>query len=151
MAKFEVKFPDSIYEKFARMGTNASKIIEKMLKVGGKEAFKITKPKLQSSIGKGKYSRSTGQLVGSLGISPVKVDSKGMSNIKVGFSEPRRPNKTISKNVTYYLSNAMIANVLEYGKRGQSARPWMRPSKNAVQETVKPLMEQEFYKEVNKD
>ncbi|MDR1364353.1 MAG: HK97 gp10 family phage protein [Oscillospiraceae bacterium] len=150
MAKFIVEFPDSIYEKFAKMGANSDKIIEKMLKVGGQAAFKITKPNLQNSIGKGKYSRPTGQLANSLGISPVKVDSNGISNIKVGFNEPRRPNKTISKNVTYYLSNALVANVLEYGKRGQPARPWMRPSKKALQATVKPLMEQEFYKEIDK-
>ena len=68
-----------------------------------------------------KPSRSTGQLLSALGTSPAKQDRNGDFNVKVGFSEPRRNGD----------SNAKIASVLEYGRSGQRAKPFLKPAKSA--------------------
>ena len=57
--------------------------------------------------------------------------------MKVGFSEPRSDGE----------SNAKIATILEYGKSGQPARPFLKPakssSKNACIEAMKAKLESE--------
>ena len=65
-------------------------------------------------------SRSTGQLLGALGVTSVKVNSRGDHNVKVGFAENRRDGR----------SNALIANVLEHGRSNQPARPFLAPTRS---------------------
>ncbi len=64
---------------------------------------------------------STGELESALGVSPAKLDKNGNFNVKVGFDEPRKDGS----------SNAMIANIIEYGKHGQPPRPFLKPAKAA--------------------
>ena len=85
-------------------------------------------------------SRSTGELVGSLGLSPVKVDASGNHDIKVGFAEPRSDGG----------SNAKLASILEYGKHGQPAKPFMKPAKTATKSAAISAMQQKFEEEVEK-
>ena len=85
-------------------------------------ALPVMRQNLKSVIG----NDSTGQLVSSLGTSPVKLNSKGMHNIKVGFREPRKGEK----------SNAMVANILEHGSSKQRPRPWFAPSVKKVKKTI---------------
>lgn len=72
-----------------------------------------------------------------MGVSAARQDKNGDFNVKVGFSEPRSDGK----------SNAMIAGVLEYGKHGQPAKPFLKPaksaSKNACIEAMKAKLESE--------
>ncbi len=49
------------------------------------------------------------------------VTREGNHNIKVGFAEPRSGGG----------SNAKLANILEYGKHGQPAKPFLKPAKSA--------------------
>lgn len=58
-----------------------------------------------------------GELERSLGLTPPLVDRDGNHNIKVGFAEPRSDGG----------SNAMLANIIEYGKNGQPAKPFSNP------------------------
>ena len=97
---------------------------------------------LSSVIGAGtKYeSRSTGELVSSLGLTPAKTDKNGNHNIKVGFAEPRRDGE----------SNAKIANIIENGKHGQPAKPFLKPAKSASKAACKAAMQQKFDEEVKK-
>ena len=85
-------------------------------------------------------SQSTGELVGALGLSPVKPDKAGNHDIKVGFAEPRSDGG----------SNAKIANILEYGKHGQPAKPFLKPAKTASRaeciQTMKDTLEAEVQK-----
>ena len=97
---------------------------------------------LSSVIGSGtKYdSRSTGELINSLGMTSPRIDRDGNSNIKIGFSEPRSDGK----------SNAMLAAVLEYGKHGQPPKPFLEPakteSKNECRKVMKAVLEREVAK-----
>ena len=98
------------------------------------------KSNLKSVVGSGikSKSRSTGELERSLGLSPVMVDKNGNHDIKVGFSEPRTDGG----------SNAKIANILEYGTSGQSAKPFLKPAKSAVKKQCVEAMKSAFEKEV---
>ena len=109
---------------------------------GGKVVLAKVKSNLSSAIGSGtKYdSRSTGELVQSLGLSPVKLNREGNHDIKIGFSEPRSDGG----------SNAKIANVLEYGKHGQPAKPFLKPAKSASKAECIRIMEQTLKEEVEK-
>ena len=97
---------------------------------------------LSAVIGRGtKYdSRSTGELEQSLGLSPVKLNREGNHDIKIGFSEPRSDGG----------SNAKLANILEYGKHGQPAKPFLKPGKSASKAECIRVMEQTLKEEVEK-
>ena len=111
-----------------------------MLEVGGDIVVSKVKSNLSAVIGSGvKFdSRSTGELERSLGVSPVKIDKYGNSNIKIGFTEPRSDNE----------SNAKIANIIEYGKSGQPAKPFLKPAKSATKTACMNAMKQKLEQEV---
>lgn len=140
MAKAEVKLPEELLMKLSKLGDKSDEIAEKVLQAGGEVVLKKVKSNLASVVGKGtKYdSRSTGELERSLGLTPVKVDRDGNHNIKVGFSEPRSGGG----------SNAKLATVLEYGKSGQPAKPFMAPAKKASKTACKNAMKQVLESEV---
>lgn len=142
MAKVDVKMPEDFLLKVSRLGNDFDAVAEQVLEAGGKVALAKVRSHLSAVVGNGtKYpSRSTGELEGSLGLSPVKVNSKGDHDIKVGFAEPRADGK----------SNAMLANVLEYGKHGQPARPFLKPAKAAAKKDCVAAMQQKFEEEVKK-
>ena len=79
-------------------------------------------------------------LIHSLGLSPVKVDRNGNYNIKVGFDEPRRDGT----------SNAMVANIIEYGKPGQPAKPFLKNAKIATKSECEDVMKRKLEEEINK-
>lgn len=137
-----IKMPDELLDKLSKLGKNTDMIAEKVLQAGGEVMVKKIRANLSSVIGSGtKYeSRSTGELEESLGVTPVKVDKDGNHNIKIGFAEPRSDGK----------SNAMIANVLEYGKHGQPAKPFLKPAISSSRSQCKKAMIDTFNEEVKK-
>ena len=124
MAQVSVKMPEEFLMKVSRLNEKTDVIIPRVLKAGGEVVLEKVKTNLNSVIGRGtEYpSRSTGQLAQSLGLSPAKQDKGGNHNVKVGFSEPRRDG----------VSNAKIANIIEYGKSGQPPKPFLKPASRAV-------------------
>lgn len=142
MARVDVKMPDEFLERMSRLGSNFDSIAETVLDAGGEVVLEKTKSNLASVIGSGtKYdSRSTGELESSLGLTGVKMDRNGNFNIKVGFSEPRRDGG----------SNAQLANIIEYGKSGQPAKPFLKPAKSASKKQCIEAMKQAFETEVEK-
>ena len=142
MARVDVKMPDEFLERMSRLGSKFDSIAETVLEAGGEVVLEKTKSTLSSVIGSGtKYdSRSTGELEDSLGLSGVKMDRNGNFNIKVGFSEPRSDGG----------SNAKLANVIEYGKSGQPAKPFLKPAKTASKKQCIEAMKQTFETEVAK-
>ena len=76
----------------------------------------------------------------SLGLSPVKADRDGNHNIKIGFSEPRHDGG----------SNAKLATILEYGKHGQPAKPFLKPAKTSSRAECIRVMTQTLDEEVAK-
>ncbi len=129
MAKMTLKLPDDLSYQLSALQKNSNALVEKALKAGGEIVLQKAQRNLSSVVGSGtKYpSRATGELERSLGLSPVKENSTG-HNIKIGFSEPHSGG----------ISNAMLATLLEYGKHGQAAKPFMTPAKRAAQ---KPCIE----------
>ena len=142
MAKATIKMPDELLVKLSRLGAKSDEIAAMALEAGGQVVLDKVKANLESVIGSDtKYdSRSTGELVESLGLTPPKIDRNGNSNVKIGFSEPRSDGE----------SNAMIATVIEYGKHGQPPKPFMEPakteSKNECKKVMKAVLEREVAK-----
>ena len=142
MAKAEVKLPEELLTRLSQLGAKSDEIAEKMLEAGGKVVLARVKSNLAGVIGRGtKYpSESTGELERSLGLSPPKLGRDGNHNIKVGFAEPRSDGG----------SNARIANIIEYGKHGQPAKPFMKPARSASKSECIEAMKQAFEQEVSK-
>lgn len=142
MARVDVKMPDEFLERMSRLGSKFDSIAETVLEAGGEVVLEKTKSNLSSVIGSStKYdSRSTGELEDSLGLTGVKMDRNGNFNIKVGFSESRSDGG----------SNAKLANVIEYGKSGQPAKPFLKPAKTASKKQCIEAMKQTFETEVAK-
>lgn len=142
MAKVDVRLPEDFLLKLSRLGNKTDEICEKALEAGGEVVLAKVKENLSSVIGSGtRYdSRSTGELEQSLGLSPVKQDRDGNHNIKVGFSEPRSDGG----------SNAKIANIIEYGKHGQPAKPFLKPAKSSSRKACVSVMQQTLEEEVSK-
>ena len=151
IASAEIKLPENFLQKVSRLGDQTDAIIAKSIEAGGKVVLAKVESNLRSAVGKGtKYkSRSTGELEGALGLTPVKIDSKGVHNAKVGFNEPRRKQYAAKGKRSYYtITNAMLATVLEYGKHGQPAKPFLKPAKTAsrkpCQEEMRRTLEEEI-------
>lgn len=148
-----IQFDDDFSKKLAALGSHTDEILEKAMTAGAEAALPIVRAELQGAIGGDtkEPSRSTGELVNSLGISPVMVDSKGVTNVKIGFSEPRRHQYIAKKKRSYYtVTNAMIANVLEYGKSGQPPRPWLKRAKTQATKVFRAKAQEIIGKEVEK-
>lgn len=139
MASVKVNMPSAFMEQISKMSDKVDAAIPMALEEGGKIARDKMHGNLASVIGRNTKwpSRSTGKLLGALGLSPVKRNDEGNYDVKVGFSEGR-PGK----------SNAMLANILEYGKSGQPPKPFLKPTKTAVRQQcldrMKAVLEQEL-------
>ena len=142
MAKAEVKLPEELLTKLSRLGQNTDVVAEKVLQAGGKVVLDKVRDNLESVIGSDtkRKSRSTGELLFSLGLSPVLVNRNGNHDIKIGFSEPRSDGE----------SNAKLANILEYGKSGQPPKPFLQPARTSSKKECKRVMEQTLKEEIEK-
>ena len=140
MAKVQVKMPEEFLLKLSRLGAKPDEILPKVLASGGEIVLEQVMSNLKAVVGSGtkEKSRSTGELVNSLGLSPAKVDRNGNFNVKVGFKEPRRNGE----------SNAKIANIIEYGKSGQPPKPFLKPARSASRKACIDAMKKRFEQEV---
>ncbi len=154
MAKMKFELSDELMQKLQRLqGEELDRICKKALTAAGEIVLKETKSQLKSVIGTNpqtKYdkkhgSRSTGELVESLGLSPPELNNNGVFDIKVGFGEPRK-HKTGQKEQT----NAMIANVLENGRHGSPPRPFLKKAKAKSQKAALAEMERVITMEIEK-
>lgn len=136
MAKCTCKLPEELLKKLSRLGNKMDDVSEVVLEAGGEVVLDKVKSNLESVLS----GDSTGELVGSLGLTKVRVGKDGNPNIKVGFAEPRRDGK----------SNAMIANILEYGKSGQEARPFLKPAKKQSKKACIDAMTRKLEEEIDK-
>lgn len=142
MAKVNMKMPEEFLMKVSNLADQTDVIIPKVLEVGGDVVLEKVKSNLQSVIGKDtKYpSKSTGELLSSLGLTSAKQDRNGDYNVKVGFAEPRSDGG----------SNAKIANIIEYGKHGQPAKPFLKPAKSASRKPCMGAMIAKLEEEIDK-
>lgn len=142
MATTTIKLPDEFMNQLSEFDSRLEDIFTKSLEDGAEIAEKQAKANLKAVIGSGtKFpSKATGELLGALGTSPVKRSSLGGFDIRVGFAEPRKDGG----------SNEMVANIIEYGKKGQAAKPFMKPAEDATKSKVKAKMEETFKAEAEK-
>ena len=142
MARASFKMPEDFLTKVSPLADKTDEIIPKGLKEGGEVVAAKVKSNLQAVIGKEtKYdSRSTGELIDALGVTPAGVDRNGNYDVKVGFDEPRKDGE----------SNAKIANILEYGKSGQQPKPFLKPAKTASRNACIEAMKRKLDEEINK-
>ena len=142
MAKAEVKLPEELLNKLSRLGQNTDVVAEKVLRAGGKIVLDKVRDNLESVIGSDtkRKSRSTGELLSSLGLSPVLVNRNGNHDVKIGFAEPRSDGE----------SNAKLANILEYGKSGQPPKPFLQPARTASKKECMRVMEEALKEEIEK-
>ncbi len=136
MAKCTYKLPEDLLKKLSTLGSKMDEISEVVLEAGGEVVLDKVKSNLEGSLS----GESSGELVSSLGLSGVRVDRNGNSNIKIGFSEPRKDGG----------SNAMVANVIEYGKHGQPAKPFLKPAKSSSKKQCIEVMTKKLEEEINK-
>ena len=142
MAKCQMLMPDDFLERLSNLGKKTDEISKEVLKAGGEVALQKVKSNLDAVVGYGlaHESRSTGELQRSLGLSPPSVDRDGNYNIKVGFAENRSDGE----------SNAKIANIIEFGKTGQPARPFLARAKRQSKKLCEAAMIKKFEEEVKK-
>lgn len=136
MAKCTYKLPEDLLKKLSTLGSKMDEISEVVLEAGGEIVLDKVKSNLEGSLS----GKSSGELVSSLGLSGVRIDRNGNSNIKIGFSEPRKDGG----------SNAMVANVIEYGKHGQPAKPFLKPAKSSSKKQCIEVMTKKLEEEINK-
>ncbi len=141
MAKCQFNMPDAFLSKVSRLAEKTDEIIPKVLEAGGEVVLIKVKSNLQSVVGNNTKieSRSTGQLVSALGVTPAKQDNNGNFNVKVGFDEPRADGG----------SNAKIANILEYGKSGQPPKPFLEPAKTQSKKSCIDAMKNKQEREID--
>lgn len=142
MAKVDIKMPEEFLLKVSRLAEKTDEILPRVLEAGGEVVLDKVRDNLRSVIGRDtkEPSESTGELASALGLSPAKQDRNGNFNVKVGFSEPRRDGG----------SNAKIANIIEYGKQGQPAKPFLKPAKTASRKACIAEMTDKLEKEISK-
>ncbi len=128
--------------KLSKLGSHTDAILSEVLQAGGEVVEAKVASNLNAVIGQNlkEDSRSTGQLAAALGVSPAMQDKNGNYNVKIGFAEGRTDGK----------SNAMLAGVLEYGKHGQPAKPFLKPAKTASKSAAVSAMQAKFDEEVAK-
>ena len=142
MAKVDIKMPEEFLQKLSRLGSDFDTVAESVLEAGGEVVLSRVKGNLAGVVGQGtKYdSRSTGELEAALGLSPAKLNRDGNHDIKIGFVEPRKDGG----------SNAKLANILEYGRHGQPAKPFLKPAKTQSKSAAITAKQQKFEEEVEK-
>jgi hypothetical protein len=142
MARGSYKMPEDFLLKVSTLAEKTDEIIPKVLEAGGEMVKAKVKANLQATVGSDTKlpSRSTGELIDALGVTPAGVDRDGNYNVKVGFDEPRKDGE----------SNAKIANILEYGKSGQLAKPFLKPAKSASRNACIEAMKRKLDEEISK-
>jgi len=140
MAKVEIKMPDDFLLQASKLADKTDEIVPKVLEAGGEVVLAKVKSNLESVIGKKTKvkSRSTGELVRSLGLTQARMDRNGNWDVKVGFAEPRSGGN----------SNAKIANIIEYGKHGQPPKPFLKPARSSSRQACIDAMKAKFEEEV---
>lgn len=142
MAKADIKMPEEFLLKISRLGSEFDAVAGRVLESGGEVVLAKVRGNLSAAVSSGtKYpSRSTGELESALGLSPAKLDRNGNHDVKIGFAEPRSDGG----------SNAKIANILEYGKHGQPAKPFLKTAKTASRAECIQVMKEALEAEVQK-
>jgi HK97 gp10 family phage protein len=124
MAKMTIQGFDEYADKLSKLGSAAPEIAKRAVRAGINPLADEVRKGLEKNLQNSKYS--TGDLLDSLGITPVDVDKNGVYNAKVGFSGYDRKG----------VPNALKARAMESGTSRQPKKPFMRPAVNRAKKRV---------------
>ena len=124
MAKMTIQGFDEYADKLSKLGSAAPEIAKRAVKAGVNPLADEVRKQLEKNLQGSKYS--TGDLLNSLGVTPVGVDKNGVYNAKVGFSGYDRKG----------VPNALKARAMESGTSRQPKKPFMRPAVNRAKKRV---------------
>lgn len=114
MATIRFKVGDEYAQKLSRIEKYADEIAKKAIAEGAG----VIADKVRSNMNAVLSGKSSGDMQNSMGISPPKQDKDGNWNVKIGFDGYDRKGT----------SNALKATVIEYGKKSQPAKPFVKPA-----------------------
>lgn len=134
MAKVQLKLPTEYIAKLDSLGANTTEVCKRAVYVGAGIVADAVKAGLLSV-----HTPRSGALRDSLGIAPIKPNGDG-ADTKIGFDGTDNN----------WVPNALKARVLESGKSGQPARPFMRKALNSSRGAAQAAMRAEFEQEIEK-
>src|SRR5574344_1994996 len=115
MPSIKFEMPEELMRGLNDISRELDGIMEESLHAGAEVIEKKVRSNLTNVIKAG--GRSSGQLLGSLGISPSRKNDDGNYDVNVGFNEPRQDKRGVTtykrklkggKISEYQLTNAMI-------------------------------------------
>ena len=124
MAKMSVSGLDEYIDKLSKLGAKMPEVAKRAVQAGVHPLADEVRKQLEKNLQGSKYS--TGDLLDSLGVTPVGVDKNGVYNAKVGFSGYDRKG----------VPNALKARAMESGTSRQPKKPFMRPAVNRAKKRV---------------
>lgn len=124
MAKMSVSGLDEYIDKLSKLGSKMPEVAKRAVQAGVNPLADEVRKQLEKNLQGSKYS--TGDLLNSLGVTPVGVDKNGVYNAKVGFSGYDRKG----------VPNALKARAMESGTSRQPKKPFMRPAVNRAKKRV---------------
>ena len=124
MAKMTVAGFDDYSKKLEKLGSSMPEVAKRAVKAGVNPLADEVRRQLENNLIGSEYS--TGDLLDSLGVTPVDVDKNGVYNAKVGFHGYDRKG----------VANALKARAMESGTSRQRKKPFMRPAVNRVKKKV---------------
>ena len=124
MAKMSVSGLDEYIDKLSKLGSKMPEVAKRAVQAGVNPLADEVRKQLEKNLQGSKYS--TGDLLDSLGTTPVGVDKNGVYNAKVGFSGYDRKG----------VPNALKARAMESGTSRQPKKPFMRPAVNRAKKRV---------------
>lgn len=139
MAKMTYKLPEETLKKLNKLGNECDGIVQKMLVDGIEPLQDQIKSNLEAVIGHGNKgkSRSKGNLIKAVKVTKAYQIANGDWHIKVG----------IYGYDSDGIPNALKAVVLEHGRSGMPAKPWLKPAINASKKAVVKAMSDRLDKE----
>ena len=145
MAKCIVDKDSDFSAQMEKLGEVPDKAAAEVLRAGAEVVRAAVIQSLKSVIGRDlkEKERSSGQLLSSFGISPVRAGTDFDYDIKVGVRPERAANVYRKKRggKSKPLTNGALAGILEHGKVGQAPRPFMKPAEIASKDEAIKAME----------
>lgn len=153
MARMSVKAGDEYLKKLALLSTDSQRVAERAVyKAAGIVADQIRKnltdnlksdrsaAKRDGAGKKKEGQKSSGDLLGSLGIAPIQLDKDGFIGTKIGFDGYDRRG----------VPNPLKARVMESGSSKIAPRPFVRPAVKATKKAAEEAMGRVIDEEIEK-
>ena len=138
MAKMAIHGFEKLELQLSTLGRRSIEIGGKAVKAGAGVLADQVRKNLEKNLANSEYS--TGDLLDSLGVTPVKVDKNGVINAKVGFHGYDRKG----------VPNAIKARAMESGTSRQKKKPFIRPAIRTTEDKVYKTMQEVIDNEIQK-